>query len=58
MPDLRGYSLESALKLLDSLGITYTYEGEGAVVKQSVPKGEVITKGTNVKLVLHEEYGD
>lgn len=58
MPDLGGYSLESALKLLDSLGITYTYEGEGAVVKQSILKGEVITKGTNVKLVLHEEYGD
>ena len=38
MPDLSGYSLESAAKLLDSLGITYSYEGSGSVIKQSVPK--------------------
>ncbi|WP_291653676.1 stage V sporulation protein D [Clostridium sp.] len=58
MPDLRGYSLESASKILNDLGINYTFEGEGAIVKQSIPKGEMITKGTNVKLVLSEEYGD
>ncbi|WP_066893050.1 stage V sporulation protein D [Clostridium nigeriense] len=58
MPDLRGYSLDSATKILNDLGITSTYEGEGSVVKQSVPKGEIITKGTNVKLILNEEYGD
>ena len=58
MPDLAGYSLESALKLLEDLGINYTYEGEGAVVEQSIPKGEMIKKGTNVKLVLNSEYGD
>lgn len=58
MPDLRGYSLESASKILNDLGINYTFEGEGAIVKQSIPKGEMIIKGTNVKLVLNEEYGD
>ncbi len=58
MPDLRGYSLESATKILDDLGITFTYEGEGSITKQSIPKGEIITKGTNVKLILNEEYGD
>ena len=58
MPDLRGYSLDSATKILNDLGITSTYEGEGSVFKQSVPKGEIITKGTNVKLILNEEYGD
>ncbi|WP_411167956.1 stage V sporulation protein D [Clostridium sp. MB05] len=58
MPDLRGYSLESATKILDDLGIKYTSEGMGSIFKQSIPKGEMITKGTNVKLILNEEYGD
>ena len=58
MPDLRGYSIESASKILDDLGINYTFEGAGTVSKQSVPKGELILKKTNVKLVLSEEYGD
>ena len=58
MPDLRGYSLESATKILNDLEIIFTYEGEGCIIKQSIPKGEIITKGTNVKLVLDEEYGD
>jgi stage V sporulation protein D (sporulation-specific penicillin-binding protein) len=58
MPDLSGYSLESATNLLDNLGINYTFEGSGAVVKQSIPKGEMIQKGTNVKIILSEEYGD
>jgi stage V sporulation protein D (sporulation-specific penicillin-binding protein) len=58
MPDLRGYSLESATKILDDLGIKYTSEGIGSIFKQSIPKGEMITKGTNVKLILNEEYGD
>ncbi len=58
MPELRGYTLEVATKLLDDLGITFSYDGEGTIVKQSIQKGEIITKGTNVKLVLNEEYGD
>ena len=58
MPDLRGYSLESATKILNDLEIIFTYEGEGCIIKQSIPKGELISKGTNVKLVLDEEYGD
>ncbi len=58
MPDLRGCTLEVATKILDDLGITFSYDGEGTITKQSIQKGEVITKGTNVKLVLNEEYGD
>lgn len=58
MPDLRGYSLDAATNVLNDLGITFTYEGKGQIVKQSIPKGEIITKGTNVKLILNEEYGD
>jgi len=58
MPDLVGYSLESAIEILNNLGITYTVEGEGAIVCQSIPSGEMINKGVNVKLTLNEEYGD
>lgn len=58
MPDLRGYSIESASKILDDLEINYTFEGTGTISKQSVPKGELILQGSNVKLVLSEEYGD
>ena len=58
MPDLRGYTLDAAANILNDLGITYSYDGTGSVVKQSIQKGEVIIKGTNVKLILNEEYGD
>lgn len=58
MPELRGCTLEAATKILDDLGITFSYDGEGTITKQSIQKGEIITKGTNVKLVLNEEYGD
>ena len=44
MPELRGYTLEVATKLLDDLGITFSYDGEGTIVKQSIQKGEIITK--------------
>ena len=58
MPDLIGYSKESAVELLTSLGINYTSQGEGVVNKQSIPKGEVIVVGDTVKLILSSEYGD
>ena len=58
MPELRGSTIVEATKILDDLGITFSYEGEGTIVKQSIQKGEIITKGTKVKLVLNEEYGD
>ena len=58
MPNLLGHTVESAEALLESLGINYTIQGEGVVNKQSIPTGELISKGTSVKLVLSEEYGD
>ena len=58
MPDLRGYSIESVEKVLLDLGITYNVEGKGVVTKQSIPKGELISSGTEVKLTLNAEYGD
>lgn len=58
MPDVRGYSKEDASKLLTSLGITPAFEGDGTVSEQSISQGEVITKGTSVKLTLNVEYKD
>ncbi|MBB6716309.1 stage V sporulation protein D [Clostridium gasigenes] len=58
MPDLKGRSMESVEKVLSGLGITYKVEGEGVVIKQSIPKGELISSDTEVKLTLNAEYGD
>lgn len=58
MPDIRGYSKDAADKLLKSLGISAKFEGEGKVTDQSVPSGELINKGTNVKLTLNSDYKD
>ena len=58
MPNLIGYSLDSAIEILENLELNYTVEGEGSIVEQSTPKGEMIDKGTEIKLKLKEEYGD
>lgn len=58
MPDIRGYSLSSASELLKKLGIKYTSEGEGIIESQSIPSGELITKGTTVKLKLSSKVED
>ena len=58
MPDLIGYSKESAIELLESLGINYTLQGDGVVTNQSTPQGEVIVIGDTVKLILTSDYGD
>ena len=58
MPDVRGYSKEDASKLLASLGITPAFEGEGMISEQSIAQGEVIDKGTSVKLTLNSDYKD
>ena len=58
MPDVSGYSKDAASKLLKDLGITAKFEGEGKVTNQSIPSGELINKGTNVKLTLNSDYKD
>ena len=58
MPDVSGYSKDAASKLLKDLGITANFEGEGKVTNQSIPSGELINKGTNVKLTLNSDYKD
>ncbi|MCR4943821.1 MAG: stage V sporulation protein D [Clostridium sp.] len=58
MPDLSGYSEESAKELLNALGLKYTLAGSGVVNNQSVPAGEVITNGTTIKLELKTTIED
>ena len=58
MPDVRGYSKDDANELLTSLGLVPTFDGTGMVETQSVTHGEVITKGTSVKLTLSLDYKD
>lgn len=58
MPDLTGFSVTSAEEVLDNLGIKYILEGDGFVIDQSIPAGEVITTGSNVRLTLSDDYGD
>ena len=55
MPDLAGTTVEFAINLLDNLGLQYEYEGSGKVVEQSISSGELISRGTKVKLVFKEE---
>ena len=58
MPDLSGYSLESARSLLDGLGIKYDISGSGVIHKQSVPAGELVERGTTAKLELKSDFED
>ena len=58
MPELTGLSVTSAKDILDDLGIKYSLEGDGFVIDQSIPAGEVITTGSNVRLTLSDDYGD
>lgn len=53
MPNVIGYTKESASEILSKLGISYNFKGEGTVSKQSIPSGELINKGTTVDLTLN-----
>ncbi|WP_294376262.1 stage V sporulation protein D [uncultured Clostridium sp.] len=58
MPDVIGYTKESAYNLLTSLGIPVTFQGDGTVKSQNISSGEVVTKGTSVNIVLESDYKD
>ena len=58
IPDVRGYSKEDATYLLKSIGIVPIFDGDGAVSAQDIDQGEVISKGTTVKLTLSSDYKD
>lgn len=56
MPDVRGYSLSDAKALLDSLNLQYTILGDGTIIEQGVTPGELIKKGSMIKLKLGADY--
>ena len=55
VPDLKGKTRENAKALLENLGLTCTFEGEGDVYYQNTPKGTVVEKGSLIKLTLKKE---
>ena len=52
MPNLRGMNLQDAIYLLETYGLIVKCSGFGGIVKQSIKKGEVIKKGSIIKLEL------
>lgn len=58
MPNVKGYSKEQSTKLFTSLGLKYEYEGFGLISEQSIEPGDVISKGTTVKLKLSNDTQD
>jgi len=52
MPDLRGLSSKDALYVLENMGVIVRLSGSGRVVKQSVPRGQKITKNQIIELKL------
>ncbi|WP_163194812.1 stage V sporulation protein D [Clostridium thermarum] len=58
VPDLKGYSKDSAQEVLSSLGLEAEYIGEGLVAGQSIRPGETVSKGTKVIFELDILGGD
>lgn len=56
MPDLKGTTKEFAISILDNLGLTYEFDGEGSVNSQSISSGNKVVKGTKVTITLEEEF--
>ncbi|MPQ43687.1 stage V sporulation protein D [Clostridium tarantellae] len=52
VPNLDGYNEDNAKKILESIGLKATFEGKGVVVNQSVPFGDLLNNGDNIKLTL------
>ena len=52
MPNLIGLGLRDAIYVMENLGLSVNYEGNGKVVKQSLKEGSKLTKGTTVKIKL------
>lgn len=52
IPDLKGFTKESIIRLFDDLGLKSEFVGEGLVVEQSVAGNQEIKKGTTVTFHL------
>lgn len=52
LPDLTGYDIESAVRILEQRGYNVTIEGVGYVATQTPAAGEKLARGGKVKLTL------
>ena len=52
IPDLKGFTKESIIKLFNDLGLKSEFVGEGVVVEQSIAPEQEIKKGTTVTFHL------
>lgn len=53
MPDITGYDLQSAIRILENRGLNVTVTGSGRVVRQSVAPGSAVRRGQKILLTLH-----
>ncbi|WP_426349533.1 stage V sporulation protein D [Alloiococcus sp. CFN-8] len=58
VPDLRGYSKQSALELLNKLNLQGNFSGEGMVSEQSINPNEFVKRGTSIDIILKYVIGD
>lgn len=54
VPDIRGYTIENASKLLNSIGLKITYSGSGLIYEQSSKENQEVQKGTTIHVKLEE----
>lgn len=58
VPDMRGYSKEMVVDLLDDLGLKAVFSGEGIVAEQNIDSGELVKKGDTIELEMDLTAGD
>lgn len=58
VPNLKGYSKEKAIELLNELGIEVKVIGSGVVSEQSISAGKKVNKGTTTIVLKLQEIGD
>ncbi|MDE6379710.1 MAG: PASTA domain-containing protein, partial [Muribaculaceae bacterium] len=52
VPDVTGFDLRSAIRLLESRGLNVNVEGAGRVTRQSIPAGSQVNRGQKIILTL------
>lgn len=58
VPNLKGYSKEKAIQLLNGLGIEVKVIGSGVVSEQSISAGQKVNRGTTTIVLKLQEIGD
>lgn len=58
VPNLKGYSKEKAVELLNRLGIEVKIIGSGVVSDQSISAGQKVNRGTTTVVLKLQEVGD